>query len=113
MSVAAGAGSMTHKARGEYWVQRVSKLSKGAEVVVAAVAGDGAETAWFGTMSYVNGRIVAADSVRGSFARLETLAVKMAGENQAATWGTLLIEVESRATNAESYLVEVRRTKFA
>ena len=83
--VAAGAGSVTHTARGECWVQRVSKSLKEPGVVVAAVAGDGDEIVWFGTTSYVNGRIVAADLVRGFSARLEKLAAKTAGENSAAT----------------------------
>ena len=70
VDVAAGAGSMTHRVRGECWVQQVSKVLTVAEVVaVAAVAGDECETAWFGTKSCVSGKSGAADLVRDFFAR--------------------------------------------
>ena len=77
----AGAGSMTHKVRGEGWVQQVSKVLKVVEVVVAAVAGDECENAWFDTMSCASGRIVAADLVHGFFARLGMVAAKTAGRS--------------------------------
>ena len=49
------------------------------EVVLAAVAGDECETAWSGTMSCASGKIEAADSAHGSFARLGKGSVKTAG----------------------------------
>ena len=77
---AANVGSMTHKARGECWVQQVSTASTVMEAA-AVVAGDEYEIAWLGTMSCVSGRTVAADLVRGFFARLGKMAAKMAGES--------------------------------
>ena len=79
--VAAGAGaeSMMHKARGECWVQQVSKVLTTGEVVAAAAGGDEGETVWFGTMSCVSERIAGADLVRGFFAKLERADAKMVG----------------------------------
>ena len=79
-AVAASAGSMTHKARGGWGDRQVSKVWTVAEAAVgAAVAGDGFETVCSGTTSGVSGRTVAADSVRGFFARLGRMPAKMAG----------------------------------
>lgn len=80
VGVAAGAESMTHKARGECWVRQVSKVLMVVEVVVA-VAGDECETAWSGTMSCASARYAAVDWVHGFFARPEKVAAKTVVES--------------------------------
>ncbi len=107
VAAAASAGSLTCKARGECWAQRVSKLLTMAEVV----AGDDYEIAWSGTMSCVSERTVAVDSGRGSFAaRFGKTAVKMAGESLIAIVAILLIGVVILTRNAGFDLEEARRT---
>ena len=102
---------MTRKAKGGCWAQQVSKVSMMKGVVVAA--GDECEAAWFGRMSCANGRTGAADSVRGSFARLGKVAAKRARESWIAAVATWLIEAASRATDVASDLAEApRRTNF-
>lgn len=78
--VAACAGSVTHRARGECWVQQVSKVLMAVEAA-AAVAGEEGETAWLGMMSCAGGRTVAADLVHDSVARFVEMSAKMAGES--------------------------------
>lgn len=51
------------------------------EVVVAAVAGDEYETAWYGKMNCASGRIEAADLVRGFYARLGKKSLRTAEES--------------------------------
>ncbi len=106
VAVAAGAGLMMHKAKGECWVQQASIVLLVAEVVAAAVVGGGYETAWFAMMSCASGRIVAAGLVHG----LGKVAAKTAGESQIALVGTSSIGVGSRAMNVAFGLVEVSRT---
>lgn len=77
----AGAGSMTHRARGEYWVQQALKVLTVAELAVAAVAGGECETAWLGTMSCVSGRTVGVDLVRDFFVKFGREHAKMAGDS--------------------------------
>lgn len=81
VDVDAGVGSMTHRARGECWVQQALKVLTVAELAVAVVAGGECETAWLGTMSCVSGRTVGVDLVRDSFAKLGRVDAKMAGDS--------------------------------
>ena len=108
-AAAACVGSMTHKARDECLVQRASKAWTVVELVVA---GDGCETAWFGTMSCASGRIGAADLVHGSFARLARLgkeSAKTAGESQVVLVAISSIGIVNRATNVAFDLFEARK----
>lgn len=81
VATGADAGSMMHKARGECWVLQVLKVLRGAEVVVAAVAGGEGEIECFGTTNCVNAKIVGADSVRDFFAKPGRADAKTAGES--------------------------------
>lgn len=77
----AGVESMTHRARGECWVQQVLKVLTVAELAVAAVAGGECETAWLGTRRCASGKIVGVDLVRDFFAKLGRMDAKMAGDS--------------------------------
>ena len=79
-------------------------------MAVAAVVGGEDETAWFGRMSCASGKIVAADLVHGSSARLGKLAAKTAGESLIVLVATSLIEVVSRAMDVVFDFAEARRT---
>ena len=112
-AVAASEESMTRMVRDGCWVQLVlTVLMVAVEVVVVAVAGDEDDTADCGTMSYASGRIVAADSARGSSARLGEKAAT-AEESYSEVVGTWSIAVARRATDVVSDLVEEWRPNCA
>ena len=118
---AAGAGSMTHKVRGEGWVQQASKASTvvGVAVCVVVAVGAGAagtagecETAWLESMSCASGRTVAADLAHGYVTGPGKGAATTAGESQIVHVATLLMEAVRRARNVAFDFAEVRRTTF-
>ena len=118
-AVAASEGSMTHMVRDGCWVQLVLKVLTVAveveevAVAVAAVAGDEDDTADCGMMNYASGRIVAADSVHGSSARLGKEAAKTAEESYSEVVGTWSIAVVGRATDVVFDSVEEWRPNCA